>query len=169
MKLYYGAAIQGSKDRDERVHVHRTFVEFIKAQGHQIVTEHTTARNKEEVARILESTLGPLPPLGPLRTAFIRDKMIEAVEGDIDAAIFDVSIPSLGTGIEIAHTYLRPRMGLKPIPLLALYEKDYWPNKLSSMILGITPQAVPQLTLREYSNLDEATVLISCFLTSIKS
>jgi len=39
--------------------------------------------------------------------------MIEGVEGDIDTAVFEVSTPSLGTGIEISHVYLRPRMNLK--------------------------------------------------------
>ena len=38
----------------------------------------------------------------------------------IDAAVFEVSTPSLGTGIEIAHTYLRPRLGLPAIPMLAV-------------------------------------------------
>jgi hypothetical protein len=55
----------------------------------------------------------------------MRNKMIEAIEGEIKAAIFEVSTPSLGTGIEIAHAYLRLRLGLSRIPLLALYEKDY--------------------------------------------
>lgn len=164
MKLYYGAAIQGSKDRTERVHIHRMFTQLLKDQGHEVVTEHTNGMNKEEVAKILEASFGTLPPLGPQRTAFIRDKMIESVEGDIDAAIFEVSIPSLGTGIEIAHTYLRSRMGLKEIPILALYQKDYWPNKLSSMILGIKPETVPCFTLREYAHLDEAKHQISEFL-----
>lgn len=166
MKLYYGAAIQGSKDRTERVHIHRMFTQVIKDRGHQVVTEHTNGMNKDEVAKILEASFGPLPPLGPQRTAFIRDKMIESVEGDIDAAIFEVSIPSLGTGIEIAHTYLRPRMGLREIPILALYQKDYWPNKLSSMILGITPDAVPQFKLHEYENVDQAQSIIGKFLES---
>jgi hypothetical protein len=32
--------------------------------------------------------------------------MIETIEGNITAAIFAVSTPSLGAGIEIAHSYL---------------------------------------------------------------
>ena len=54
--------------------------------------------------------------------------MIELIEGDIDAAIFEVSTPSLNTGIEIAHAYLRPRLGLMAIPVFALYQKNYWPT-----------------------------------------
>ena len=81
--------------------------------------------------------------------------MIEAIEGDIKAAIFEVSNPSLGTGIEIAHAYLRPRVGLSLIPVLALYKKDYWPNKPSTMIKGISKDIVPHFTLKEYKNLGE--------------
>lgn len=164
MRIYYGSAIQGTRDREERVHVNQLLVSLLKDAGHTVVTEHTTGRNKEEVAKILEQNFGKLPPLGPERTKFIRNKMIESVEGDIDAAIYEVSVPSLGTGIEIAHTYLRPRLGLKAIPLLALYQKDYWPNKLSSMILGISPEVIPHFSLKEYSDLDGAKAHILEFL-----
>jgi len=57
---------------------------------------------------LLEKSLGPLQPPGVARTVLIRNKMTEFIEGDIDAAVFEVSTPSLGTGIEIAHAYLRP-------------------------------------------------------------
>ena len=87
----------------------------------------------------------------------IRNKMIEFIESDIHAAIFEVSTPSLGTGIEIAHAYLRPRLGLPAIPVLALYQKDYWPNNLSTMIRGITRDAVPNFVVKEYD--DPAEVL----------
>ena len=86
------------------------------------------------------------------RTVLIRNKMIEFVEGDIDAAIFEVSTPSLGTGIEIAHAYLRPRLGLPTIPVVALYQKDYWPNNLSTMIRGITSNEAPHFMLKVYDD-----------------
>jgi hypothetical protein len=94
--------------------------------------------------------------------------MIEAIEGDIKATIFEVSTPSLGTGIEIAHAYLRPRIGLSLIPVLALYEKDYWPNKLSTMIKGISKETVPHFTLIEYKNLEDGKKIINEFLIGIK-
>lgn len=156
MRIYFGAAIQGQKNRTERVEVNRKFVQFLKDLGHEVVSEHTTGMNKEEVAAILEREFGLLPAVGIERTQFIRRKMIEAVEGDIDAAVFEVSVPSLGTGIELAHAYLRPRLGLKPIKIIALYEKDYWPNKLSSMIRGIDCNEYKNFSLIEYSNLDDA-------------
>ena len=87
-----------------------------------------------------------------VRTVMIRNKMIDFIEGDIDAAVFEVSTPSLGTGIEIAHAYLRPRLGLTAIPVIALYQKDYWPNNLSTMIRGITADEVPNFMLKVYDD-----------------
>ncbi|MGE4232051.1 MAG: hypothetical protein AB7F43_01865 [Bacteriovoracia bacterium] len=169
VRIYYGAAIQGNHDRQQRVERNISIVSFLKSLNVTVVSEHTTGRNVEEVAAILEKDFGKLPPKGPERTTFIRNKMIESIEGSIDAAIFDVSVPSLGTGIEIAHTYLRPRLGLKEIPILALYEQNYWPNKLSSMIAGITKTAVPHFALSEYSTVEDAQRILSQFIASLKS
>ncbi|MEX1351501.1 MAG: hypothetical protein AB1Z31_27655 [Desulfobacterales bacterium] len=101
---------------------------------------------------MLEQSLGSLPPKGMERAVLIRNKMIEFIEGDIDAAVFEVSTPSLGTGIEIAHAYLRPRLGLPEIPVIALYQKDYWPNNLSTMIRGIPANEVSRFVLKEYDD-----------------
>jgi hypothetical protein len=102
----------------------------------------------DATAKLLEETLGTLPPQGMERTVLIRNKMIEFIEGDIDAAVFEVSTPSLGTGIEIAHTYLRAGLGLPAIPVIALYQKDYWPNNLSTMIRGIPRDEVSNFMLK---------------------
>ncbi|MGD9372852.1 MAG: hypothetical protein PVF14_15620, partial [Desulfobacterales bacterium] len=64
----------------------------------------------------------------------------------------EVSTPSLGTGIEIAHAYLRPRMGLSEIPVVALYQEDYWPNNLSTMIRGISADEAPNFVLKVYDD-----------------
>ena len=101
------------------------------------------------------------------RRIFVRNKMIEGIESDIKAAVFEVSTPSLGTGVEIAHAYLRPRMGLKEIPILALYEKDYWPNKLSTMIRGISSREFQNFNLVEYASIDEVEKIIHKFFNKI--
>lgn len=168
MKVFYGAAIQGAKNRKERSNVHRFFIDTIKEQGFEVSTEHTTSESLEEAAKILEKTIGPIPKEGIERRKYIRNKMIELVESNISAAVFEVSTPSLGTGVEIAHAYLRPRMGLKTIPILALYEKDYWPNKLSTMIKGIGSKEVPHFTLKEYASLEEAKKHIKEFLNDVE-
>jgi hypothetical protein len=69
--------------------------------------------------------------------------------------------------MELAHAYLRPRIGLSLIPVLALYEKDYWPNKLSTMIRGISTENVPHFTLKEYKNLEDGKKILNEFLTRI--
>ncbi len=167
-RVFYGSAIQGTCNRKERGAVNRLLLQGIKEQGFEVVSEHTAGRSIEETAALLERSLGPVPVERNKRTVFIRDKMIEFVEGDISAAVFEVSTPSLGTGIEIAHAYLRPRMGLPQIPILALYQKGYWPNKLSSMISGITQEAVPNFQLREYSDVQGAKNYIQDFLGELK-
>ena len=95
------------------------------------------------------------------------DTIIEAIESDIKAAVFEVSTPSLGTGVEIAHAYLRPRMGLKEIPILALYEKNYWPNKLSTMIRGISSEELQNFNLVEYASIDDVEKIIHNFFSKI--
>jgi hypothetical protein len=164
VQVFFGAAIQGLRQRGERSALYAHLIGAIKREGHTVVSEHTLADNKDEVARRLEEAIGPLPPKGLFRCVYVRDKMIEAVESDIGAAIFEVSTPSLGTGVEIAHAYLRGRMGLSPIPILALYEKDYWPNDLSSMIAGITTEKVPRFVLHTYADADEASATVQWFL-----
>jgi len=168
MKVFYGAAIQGSKNREERAHIHEFIIQTIKKQGFEVYTEHTTGKTYEEAIKKLEKAIGTLPKDDLARRIYVRNKMIEGVESDIKAAIFEVSNPSLGTGIEIAHAYLRPRMGLPTIPVLALYEKDYWPNKLSTMIRGISKENVAHFNLIEYKKLKDTEKIIAEFLKNIK-
>jgi len=150
MKIFFGAAIQGASNREERAAAHKQIIDAIKSCDCEVISEHTTGKDYDATAELLEKTLGSLPPKGMARTVLIRNKMIEFIEGDIDAAVFEVSTPSLGTGIEIAHAYLRPRFGLPAIPVFALYQKDYWPNNLSTMIRGITADEVPGFVVKEY-------------------
>ena len=163
-KVFYGAAIQGARDRKERSSVHECFIKTIQNEGYKVYTEHTTGKTYEEAIQKLEQAIGPIPKNENQRKIYIRNKMIEAIEGDIKAAIFEVSTPSLGTGIELAHAYLRPRLGLSLIPVLTLYEKDYWPNKLSTMIKGISKETIPHFSLKEYKNIEEGKKILKEFL-----
>jgi hypothetical protein len=166
-RIFYGAAIQGSNNRKERSHVHEFLINTIKKHGFQVFTEHTTGKTYEEAIKKLELAIGSIPNDKIQRKIFVRNKMIEAIEGDIAAAIFEVSTPSLGTGVEISHAYLRPRLGLSTIPVLALYEKNYWPNNLSTMIMGISKEKIPNFTLKEYENFDNVKIIIIEFLNQL--
>jgi hypothetical protein len=168
MKVFYGAAIQGLRDSSERIEVNQFLINCIKENGFNVSTEHTSGKTYEEVIKKLEEFIGKMPEGDLNRRIFVRDKMIEAIEGDVCACVFEVSVPSLGTGVEIAHAYLRPRMGLPVVPVLALYEKGYWPNKLSSMIRGISPDAAPHFVLKEYVDTNEARTILLEFLDSLK-
>ena len=167
MKVFYGAAIQGAENRKKRANIHKTIIDSIKKQGFEVYTEHTTGKTYEEAIEKLEQSIGKMPKNDIDRRVYVRDKMIEGVESNIKAAVFEVSTPSLGTGVEIAHAYLRPRMGLKDIPILALYEKDYWPNKLSTMIRGISNEELPNFNLIEYKNIDDVENIIQKFFTKL--
>lgn len=167
MNVFYGAAIQGAEKRKERAHIHQFIIDTLKNMGHTVVTEHTTGKTYDEAIQKLEDAIGKLPPKGLQRRIYVRDKMIEGIEGDIDAAVFEVSTPSLGTGIEIAHAYLRPRMGLSTVPVIAFYQKDYWPNKLSTMIQGISKEQVPHFKLKEYKEMSEIPTLLNDYLNQI--
>jgi hypothetical protein len=167
-RVFYGAAIQGAKDRKERSQVHQFFITTIQNQGYKVYTEHTTGKTYEEAIQKLEQAIGPIPKDELQRKIYVRNKMIKGIESDIVATVFEVSTPSLGTGVEIAHAYLRPRMGIKEIPILALYEKDYWPNKLSTMIKGISKETIPNFTLKEYKNLEDGKRIINEFLNGLE-
>lgn len=165
MKIYFGAGIQGSPSREaraERAALYRELISYIQELGHDVLFEHTATNNKEEVWKVLEKQFGPLPPPGPERGAFIRNRNIEAIERMADAAIFEVSMPSLGVGIEFAHAYLRPKLGFGPIPILCLYQKDYWNHGLSVMVTGA---GFSGTQVSEYIQVGEAKQIINGFLS----
>ena len=167
MKVFYGAAIQGAENREKRANIHKIIIDSIKKQGLEVYTEHTTGKTYEEAIEKLEQSIGKMPKDDLKRRIFVRNKMIEGIESDIKTAVFEVSTPSLGTGVEIAHAYLRPRIGLKEIPILALYEKDYWPNKLSTMIRGISIKELQNFNLVEYTSIDDLEKIIHKFFIKI--
>jgi DNA recombination-dependent growth factor C len=93
-QVFYGAAIQGATDRKERSLVHEFFITTIQKQGYEVYTEHTTGKTYEEAIQKLEKAIGSLPKDELKRKRYVRNKMIDGVEGDIKAAIFEVSTRS---------------------------------------------------------------------------
>ena len=167
MDVFYGGAIQGAQNRKQRAAVHRAIINKIKEMGYNVVTEHTTGTSYAEAIQHLEKAIGPLPKEEMERRRYVRDKMINFVEGDVIAIVFELSIPSLGTGIEFAHAYLRPRLGLKKIPVIGLYQKDYWPNKLSTMIRGIPLEDLDQVTIYDYNDIEDVKQYLESFFENM--
>ncbi len=168
MKIFFGSAIQGAQDREARAKVYRQIIDIIKSCGFELFTEHATSNSYQEAMAIWQEKIGSLPKSELDRRIVIRNQVISWLEGDeIGAAIFEVSVPSLGTGIELTHACLRSKSGLKAIPILALYQKDFWPNKLSTMIQGITPEKVPGFQLKEYQDINQAEGNIKEFLNQV--
>ncbi|MBS3748545.1 MAG: hypothetical protein KGY67_02460 [Candidatus Thermoplasmatota archaeon] len=167
MDVFYGGAIQGAQNRKQRAAVHRAIINKIKEMGYNVVTEHTTGTNYAEAIQHLEEAIGPLPKEEMERRRYVRDKMINFVEGDVIATVFELSIPSLGTGIEFAHAYLRPSLGLKKIPVIGLYQKDYWPNKLSTMIRGIPIKDLNHVTIYDYTDIEDVKQYLESFFENM--
>ncbi len=165
MKVFYGAAIQGEENMGQRAHLHRSHMAAIKSLGHKLYTEHTGGRTRQEIVSTMKENLGPLPETTPERYLVVRDLLVKWIENEAQAAVFEVSLPSLGTGVEISHAYLRPKMGLAAIPILLLYEKNFWPNGLSTMLRGISNEVAPYLVRKEYESASHARQIIQDFFS----
>lgn len=166
-RVFFGAAIQGAIDRAERAPVNKSVIDLIRRSGLDVVSEHTIGLNKEETMMLLEKGLGTLPHDHSERSRHIRKAMLDLIDGDIVLAVFEVSVPSLGTGIEFDRACTRPDRGLSPIPIVALYQKDYWPHGLSTMISGVNPGEFPSYSLIEYESISDLESQLGAFLSNL--
>lgn len=167
MKIMFGAAIQGARDRHAHRAVNRRIILQIKDAGLGLVTEHTMESTPDDVETSLDKSIGPLPPaeLGLRRKEYIRSKIIDGIESkDVKAAIFEATIPSLGTGIELAHSYLRPRLGKSEIPILVLYHEGYWESGLSMMVRGLPFYELPNVEVHYYKDMEEMDRIVVDFI-----
>lgn len=168
VKIFFGAPIQGHTRWGEQAETYAFILRIIRESRGQVLSEHAAAFTREETNQKLEDTLGPLPEEDYERRVHVRNKMIEFLErDDLSGIIFEVSTPSLGTGIEIAHAYLRVRLGLKPVPILLLYKKDFWPNKLSTMVRGVPLSEYPNFNLIEYSDFEGLQKIVRSFVEAL--
>jgi hypothetical protein len=51
MQIFFGAAIQGASNRQERADVHRLIINALKANGCEVISEHTTGKDYETYNR----------------------------------------------------------------------------------------------------------------------
>lgn len=121
MKIYFSGSIAGGR---KYLDVYKKIVAYLKAQGHQVLTEHIIVDNIFD----FEQQWSP-------QEIFERD--IQWLN-DCDLVIAEVSNPSLGVGYEICYALEHQ------IPTLCIYQPDIF---VSRMIIGNTS---PDLTLFEY-------------------
>ena len=53
MKIFFGAAIQGAQNREERATVHRLIIDAIKSCDCEVVSEPTIGRDNDEVSNFM--------------------------------------------------------------------------------------------------------------------
>ena len=110
MKIYFAAAISAGR---KYAPVYKKIVEFLKTEGHLILTEHVAATNVMD----LEEQI-------PAEEIYTRD--IKKLK-DADLLIAEVSLPSTGVGYEIAYFLSLEK------PVVCLYSKEI---NMSKMITG---------------------------------
>jgi hypothetical protein len=164
--IFYGAAIQGAINREKRASVHRLAIETIQRIGFTPLSEHTAGRDKTETAVLLEKAIGKVPE-GVSRSSHIRRTMLGFIDGHLTGVIFEASIPSIGTGIELHHACTRVERGLPAVPILTLYQKGYWPSGLSTMVRGIEKDELPFFQLVEYEHMVDFVHNIKRFLGNL--
>ncbi|MFX0092587.1 MAG: nucleoside 2-deoxyribosyltransferase [Candidatus Hodarchaeota archaeon] len=142
MKIYLSGAIRGGREFQP---VYQVILEFLKINGHEILTHHVAAKNVMNIEKSMSD-----------RDIYIQDiKWLQ----ECDAIIAEVSIPSLGVGYEIAYA-----LGLSPPkPILALFDESRAP--ISAILSG---NFSPTLRIHSYKDILQLKGLIGSFLNSLK-
>ena len=139
LKIYFAGSIRGGR---EHIDFYIGIIEYLQNFG-EVLTEHV---GNSSITPEGENTL---------TDNFIFNRDMEWLSSS-DVIVAEVSNPSLGVGFEIASA-----IGLKK-KILCLFKKQM-NKKLSAMIAGC-----PNITVKEYIELDEAKKLINDFLSDLK-
>ena len=139
LKIYFAGSIRGGR---EHIDLYIGIIEYLQNFG-EVLTEHV---GNSSITPEGENTL---------TDNFIFNRDMEWLSSS-DVIVAEVSNPSLGVGFEIASA-----IGLKK-KILCLFKKQM-NKKLSAMIAGC-----PNITVKEYIELDEAKKLINDFLSDLK-
>ena len=135
MTIYFAGSIRGGR---EDAALYQQIIEYLKTFG-EVLTEH-----------IGDPKLTDLGDDGPT-DSFIHDRDLEWLQS-ADVVVAEVTTVSMGVGYEIGRAV---ESGKK---VLCLFRPDSGKN-LSAMIAGC-----PDLKLANYSNLDEAKLVVGEFL-----
>ena len=138
MNIYFACSITGGREFEP---VYQKIVAALIADGHFIPTSHLAQSEVMDNERMLAP-----------RDVYERDvKWMD----DCDVLIAEVSVPSHGVGYEIGYAL---NIGK---PVLCIYQKE---RKVSKMITG---NPTHMLTVREYSNVEEAISQLQRHLQNI--
>lgn len=164
-KVYFSGSIKGAPEADPHFAWH--LVQYMGQKGADVLSEHVAGRSQAEMDAIRA-----------VRTGQIIQEMLEKPVPWIDIRRQDniwvdeathmvalVNAPSLGVGMELERTILKPSRGLNLTPILALMHEDLL-GQLSYMVRGITPEEAA-FHLRTYRDLEEAQSHIDGFLMSV--
>jgi len=136
MKIYFCGSIAGGR---EYLETYRKIVEFLKAEGHQVLTEHVVRPDVLDYEQEYTSD-----------QIYSRD--IEWLE-ECDCIVAEVSKPSLGVGYEICYALNMYT------PVLCLYEKGIF---LSRMLTGNNSEG---LLVKDYGTEADWKKIIELFFS----
>lgn len=138
MNIYFACSITGGREFES---TYQEIVAALTADGHEIPTSHLAQSEALEKERVLAP-----------RDVYERD--VNWIK-NCEALIAEVSAPSHGVGYEIG---LALQIGK---PVLCLHQKG---RKVSKMITG---NSDPALTIRDYSNVEEAISQVNIYLLNL--
>lgn len=131
MRIYFAGSISGGR---QQAHLYPRFIEELGRYG-EVLTEFV---GNSGFTRMGEQDTTP-------QSIYQRDA--EYIS-QCDVMVADVTVPSLGVGVETALASARG------IPILALYQPGTG-RKLSAMVAGN-----PNVTVKEYQSREEALAII---------
>jgi 2'-deoxynucleoside 5'-phosphate N-hydrolase len=135
LNIYFSCSITGGRKYE---HIYQQITSFLIKNGQTVPTAHLASGVVMDLEKVVSA-----------REVFKRD--IQWLK-ECDKVIAEVSTPSHGVGYEIAFALNLDK------PVLCIHEKGV---KVSKMITG---NSHPNLLVREYTNSDEALVIIQSFL-----
>ncbi|HOT96663.1 MAG TPA: nucleoside 2-deoxyribosyltransferase [bacterium] len=138
MQIYFAASIAGGRSY---LPTYRRMVDFLKAGGHRVLTEHIVAQD----------VLRQEQPFSA-RQIFERDA---AWLESCDCVVAEISNPSLGVGYEICYALDCSK------PLLCLHARGLF---ISRMITGISR---PGFSVADYGAEEEWQQRITAFLGAV--
>ena len=140
MKVFFSGSIRGGR---QLLPTYEHIINFIKSQGHAVLSEHVGKRNLEKVEEKMSEEE-------------IFEKDVGWIE-ESDCVIADVTVASVGVGYEVCHALAVGK------PVLCVYEVG---AKASAMVLGNTSELI---SVKAYSGLEEVEGIVGEFIRFLDS